>query len=361
VVKQPRPARRRSSDALRAAMTGLLVAGLVLLGIYFGSRRFKDFDTALVSYAAATVFAAFGLGYRYTLWLHRPPTLRYWRRGFEFMLSPRRLPGNLLRLLRLVWDNLLAQKFIRRRSVLRWTAHACMFWGCILAAIVTFPLSFGWIRFETPIDSQQFYEAYVFGVKVAHFPLDGAAALIIFNILVVSALLVLAGVFLTLWRRARDRGELATQDVSGDLLPLVLLFAISSTGLLLSVSARFLHGFHYVFLSQFHAVTVIFTLLYLPFGKFFHIFQRPVQLSLDFYRRAGEESGQVCCLRCGEPFATALHIGDLKTVEAQLQIRFDLPDARHYQDVCPACRRKNLALLQDGLWRDARDASLRGD
>jgi hypothetical protein len=23
----------------------------------------------------------------------------------------------------------------------------------------------------------------------------------------------------------------------------------------------------------------------------------------------------------------------------------------HYQDVCPACRRKNLALTQDALWR----------
>ena len=26
----------------------------------------------------------------------------------------------------------------------------------------------------------------------------------------------------------------------------------------------------------------------------------------------------------------------------------------HYQDVCPACRRKNLALTQDALWRAER-------
>jgi hypothetical protein len=25
--------------------------------------------------------------------------------------------------------------------------------------------------------------------------------------------------------------------------------------------------------------------------------------------------------------------------------------AAHYQDICPACRRKNLALTQDALWR----------
>src|SRR5262245_3684669 len=97
-MKELRTGRAGSSDVVRAALTGLFVAGLVVLGIYFGSRRFKDFDTALVSYAAATVFAAFGLGYRYSLWLCRPPTLCYWRRGFEILLSPRRLPRNLLRL-----------------------------------------------------------------------------------------------------------------------------------------------------------------------------------------------------------------------------------------------------------------------
>jgi hypothetical protein len=25
--------------------------------------------------------------------------------------------------------------------------------------------------------------------------------------------------------------------------------------------------------------------------------------------------------------------------------------AAHYQDICPACRRRNLALTQDALWR----------
>ena len=48
-----------------------------------------------------------------------------------------------------------------------------------------------------------------------------------------------------------------------------------------------MRGLHFVFLSQLHAVTVIFTLLYLPFGKFFHIFQRPAQLGVAFYRETG--------------------------------------------------------------------------
>jgi len=112
-----------------------------------------------------------------------------------------------------------------------------------------------------------------------------------------------------------------------------------------------MRGLYYVFLSQLHAVTVIFTLLYLPFGKFFHIFQRPAQMGIDFYKRAGEESGYTQCERCGLPFATRLQVGDLKAVQAALDIRYEMSDGTHYQDVCPVCRRKNLALTQDAMWR----------
>lgn len=341
-------------DTWRAALWGLFVAAALLAGIYFGSRGLKDFDTALVPYASASVFAAFGIAYRYSMWLRRPPTRLYWRRGWRLFLAPRRLPGNLLRLARVFWDSLLAQKFIERRSPLRWAAHAGIFWGCVLAAMVTFPLSFGWIHFENARGSQELYEAYVFGVRVMGFRLGTFTAELTFNVLVVSAALVIAGVFLALWRRARDRGALAVQQFADDLLPLILLFAISATGLLLTVSARLLRGFHYGVLAQFHAVTVIFTLLYLPFGKFFHIFQRPAQLSLEFYRRAGAESGPALCARCGQPFASKLHVADLKGVEADLGIDYQLTPELHYQDVCPGCRRRNLAIIQDDLLHAAR-------
>jgi hypothetical protein len=121
-----------------------------------------------------------------------------------------------------------------------------------------------------------------------------------------------------------------------------------------------MRGLHFVFLSQLHAVTVIFTLLYLPFGKFFHIFQRPAQLGVAFYRETGAKGEAAHCARCGEPFASRMHIDDLKQVEGELGIRYGTlrPKAEttadtsaHYQDVCPTCRRKNLALTQDALWR----------
>jgi len=339
-------------DVARATGWGLFIASLVLVGIYFGSRRLRDFDAALVPYAGASVFSAFGLGYRYSMWLTKPPTRLYWWRGWRLFFTPSRIVRNISHLAGLFLVNIVAQRFIEKRSPLRWAAHWGIFWGSILAAAVTFPLSFGWIHFETAGTVQKTYQAFVFGVRAFTFDLDGWLAPIVFNVLDISAVLVLAGVVLALWRRGRDRGSLAVQQVGNDLLPLAMLFAVSITGIFLTVSTHAMRGLHYGFLSQLHAVTVIFTLLYLPFGKFFHIFQRPAQLGVAFYREAGVESGPAQCACCGTAFASRMHVEDLKQIERELGIRFAATAAPHghYQDVCPSCRRKNVALVQDRLW-----------
>jgi hypothetical protein len=164
--------------------------------------------------------------------------------------------------------------------------------------------------------------------------------------------MVLAGVALALFRRARDRGAISVQQFAQDMMPLLMLFAISVTGLFLTASTHLLHGLNYGFLSMLHAVTVIFTLLYLPFGKFFHIFQRPAQIGVQFYKDEGTRTAQATCLRCGEPFASLMHIKDLKDVQDSLGIHYQLPGGGHYQDVCPACRRKSLGMAQDSKWRE---------
>ncbi len=330
---------------------GLIAAFAVVAAILFGSRGLRDFDPALVSYAGATVFAAFGLGYRYAMWLRRPPTRVYWFRGWEIFFNPKRLPSNIAHLTRIFWNNFFLQRFIERRSRMRWTAHWFLAWGCILAAAVTFPLSFGWVRFETARDSLNVYRAFMFGIPVGSFHLGTPIAELTFNILDISAVMVLIGVFFAMWRRGRDHGAMTVQQFSTDLLPLILLFAISITGLFLTASTHLMNGLHYGFLSQIHAVTVILTLLYLPFGKFFHIFQRPAQLGIDFYKQAGAEGPQAPCIRCGEAYTSRLHVDDLKAVQRALGIHYQMADGSHYQDVCPRCRRKNLALTQDGLWK----------
>jgi hypothetical protein len=229
-------------------------------------------------------------------------------------------------------------------------------WGCLIAAAITFPLVFGWIHFETLPDDLSWYRAYVFGFPAAEFPIDSWFAFVMFHGLVWSSFLVIAGVMLAMRRRMSDHGAAALQQFGEDILPLILLFAISITGLMLTASYTWLRGYAYDFLAILHAVTVIFTLLWLPFGKFFHIFQRPAQLGVSFYKDIGRQSEQAQCRRCGEEFASRMHVEDLIVVERQLGYRYEVHDGKteHYQWICPRCRRLMLGLAQGALWAQAR-------
>jgi hypothetical protein len=112
-------------------------------------------------------------------------------------------------------------------------------------------------------------------------------------------------------------------------------------------------GYAYDFLAILHAVTVILTLLYLPFGKFFHLFQRPAQLGVAFYKDQGRRSEQAKCARCRGEFAPLMIVRDLAVVEKQLGFSYELdrPEAGHYQQVCPKCRRALFGLAQGALWQ----------
>jgi hypothetical protein len=61
------------------------------------------------------------------------------------------------------------------------------------------------------------------------------------------------------------------------------------------------------------------------------------------------ESGSANCRRCGEGYASQLQIDDLKIVLDQVgfNFRFATPNGElHYQEICPPCRRRLLALNQ---------------
>jgi len=335
-----------------AIFWGVTTAGLLGLAIFIGSRNLRHIDAALVGYTFGCLFAAFGLGYRYSMWLQRPPTRMYWRRGWQSFLRPghrmRNLMGFVVRFVGVFLLNL----FIWRRSRPRGLTHLLLMWGCVLAAAITFPLVFGWVHFETVPGRLTHYRTFAFGFAVFDFPHESLFGYLLFHGLVWSSFLVIAGVVMALRRRLRDHGAAALQSLQEDFLPLVMLFAISVTGLLLTVSYTWLKGYGYEFLAIAHAVTVIFTLLWLPFGKFFHIFQRPAQLAVKFYQDLGEEGEQAACARCRKPFAAKVHIDDLIVVERELGYRYEWPGdpAGHYQHVCPGCRRKMLALAQGQLW-----------
>jgi NNP family nitrate/nitrite transporter-like MFS transporter len=101
---------------------------------------------------------------------------------------------------------------------------------------------------------------------------------------------------------------------------------------------------------------VIAALLFLPFGKFFHIFQRPAQLGVKLYQKVGEEGEGALCARCGERFASRMHVDDLKLGLDQLGFDYRMAGG-HWQDLCPACKRKTLAGAQLRLKRRDEDAA----
>jgi hypothetical protein len=172
-------------------------------------------------------------------------------------------------------------------------------------------------------------------------------AFLVFHGLVWSAVLVIGGVMLAMRRRMRDEGAAALQKFHEDFLPLILLFAVSLTGLLLTASYTWMKGYAYDFLAILHAVTVIFTLLWLPFGKFFHVFQRPAQMGVSFYKDVGTREEAAYCRRCASPFTSRMHVDDLIDVERALGFRYE-DDGRveHYQWICPPCRRALVAIAQ---------------
>jgi MFS family permease len=345
----PEPAR---VHALRiaAGTWGALATLLLAAAIVVGSRNLQNFDAALVGYTFATLFAVFGIAYRYSMWLDRPPTRLYWRRGWQVFFSRRFAGTNLRELGRRALLEFAANRFIFRRRRLRGLAHWLIMWGCLLAAAITFPLVWGWIHFQTVPGDLHAYRAYVFGVPVQDFAVESVFAFFIFHGLVWSSFLVIGGVMLAFRRRMIDHGAVATQQFGQDIVPLLLLFAISVSGLMLTASYTWMKGYAYDFLAILHAVTVIVTLLWLPFGKLFHVFQRPAQLGVSFYKDAGARGEQARCLRCGEPFAPAMMVEDLKVVERQLGFTYELPGGAHYQQVCSRCRRALFGLAQGRLW-----------
>jgi hypothetical protein len=340
----------------RIATAWGFLAASALAGLFvLGSGNLAHFDAALVCYTFATLFAAFGVTCRWVMWLQRPPTALYWRRGWQFLLrGPRPLRG-LGRVLQRVTTDFILNRFIFRRGALRGAAHWLIMWGCVAAVAVTIPLVFGWLDFKTLPDDLGTYRVYVFGVPQFAFAIRSAWGFFLFHVLVWPSLVIIAGVLLAVRRRLRDGGAVALQQFGEDFVPLILLFAISATGLMLTASYTWMKGYAYDFLAILHAVTVVFTLLWLPFGKLFHIFQRPAHLAVGLYKDAGREGEQAHCRRCSAAFASRMQVEDLIAVERQLGYRYEMKGspAEHYQWVCPRCRRALFGLAQAGLWGGA--------
>ena len=326
-----------------ALVAGFCVALLILCGIYCGSGALSRFDTPLAAYAAATVFAGFAIAYRYTMWIQRPPTWHYLKAGWRLFLAPKRLLPNLIKLCGLLWNQIVAQRFIGKRSHRRWAAHMCLAWGCLMAFAITFPLSWGWVQFGVAENGHDYVVEFM-GMRQFAFPPGSLIAFVMFNGLNFSAVFVLTGVGLAMHRRLFDRGAQAVQTLANDLIPLFLLFAVSVTGLMITASYKLMGGQNFAFLSLLHAFTVVILLLWLPFGKLFHVIQRPAQLGVAFYKEEGARGPQATCARSGEAFQSQLHHDDLASVMKELGMDFGA-----HQDLSPQTKRNLIALNQAAM------------
>jgi hypothetical protein len=172
----------------------------------------------------------------------------------------------------------------------------------VLATLITFPLTFGWFAFLSDGGTGPGYTVYFLRFRTVRFDAPSLLGWVVFHGLDVAPVLVLAGCGWFLWRRFRDREAITGQRFGDDFFPLVGLVGISVTGLLLTFSSWLLEGRSYDFLAVVHMTTVVLTLVFIPFAKFFHVVQRPASVGVEVYKRAAlERDGVFTCRRCHQP------------------------------------------------------------
>ena len=359
---QPQRVSRLRNLRVRSLLAGIIAAIVLILLIALGSRGFHWFDAALIGYAVAAVFATAAVTYKYTFWLSRPPTGRYWRRSWQLFLSYTNFRRYSALIPSAIGD-LFAQSFIRKRGVYRWLTHQCIFWGVLLSCMITFPLTFGWLRFTQTTTG--LYRIWFFGFPLFVFATNTIFAFVIIHALDFTAALLFIGLVLAFHRRFHDLALISVQRFRFDIVPLALLLSIVVSGLALTADSSWLGGEYYWFISLVHEAIVVLWLISLPFGKFFHLIERPATVGIELYWRTGEQTTKQKCARCGEEFAPARFIQDLKhtlyevgedyTISdvpvAQTGVEVGEPPVRSnpvedqvtgklwWQDLCPSCKR----------------------
>jgi hypothetical protein len=305
-------------------------AGVLLtLAIYAGSRGLMNFDVALVGYAISTILMVVGLVYRTVVWVRHPPARRTLQRTVASAGGDRRV-GRAPAILRAAGGNLLLQSFIRRRGLGRWLAHQALFWGVVLAVAVTFPLTFGWVRFGAGRGASD-YVPHVLGLAVGSFDARSMVGWLTFHVLDVAAVLVLAGCGYFLFRRMGGKEGGRAGRAGSHTFPLLVLVAICLTGLALTFSTEVLAGRFYRAIALAHMSVVGLGLVMVPFGKLFHPVQRPAGVGVELTRSAVPPSA---CRSCGGPLAVAGPIEDLQASMADLDLGFG-----SVAELCASCKR----------------------
>jgi hypothetical protein len=328
-------------------IVGLIASATLTAMVILGSHFLLHFDTRLFGYAIASVVAIGAIAFRYALWLQRPATRVYWKRGWQLYRQRKELAKNTATAAKSIANNLIEQRFIFKRGFSRWLMHFLIMWGCILSAFITFPLVWGWIHFE--LEGDLGYRAYMLGIPMQLLEGRSPTAWLMFHALDFTAIMVIAGCAIAIHRRLHDKGAIALQTFLLDFVPHLLLISISVTGLMLTASSMFFEGYMYSFITLSHEATVIMTLFFLPFGKLFHIVQRPASIGVELYQKRSAEMPQAKCKRCDVEFASEMWLGDLKDVVEQVGFDYTMENGNKLQDYCPRCKRIMRGLAYAGI------------
>jgi hypothetical protein len=315
--------------AFRPARDALLAAVALAVALFVGSAGFANLDPALVGYLGGTAIAFVASVYRVSAFWRRPASAFYARALGEALRRPRSLRATIGHARR----DLATQRFLRKRSVVRWLAHLALSLGTLASFAITVPLVFGWMHFVADGDR---YRVIFFTVPTLSFAVGGPIGWAFFHALSIAGVAVLLGALFFLVVRIRDR-RLPGATSSFAIAPLLLLLFVAATGLALPASRG--HPEVFAVAAWLHQAAVVVLLVAIPFSKLGHVLIRPLQLGARAVRAT--EAPRARC-GCGAPLAP---VAQTEAVTRLLEAR----GLRLAADRCPACRRRQLAATQARL------------
>ena len=315
-------------------------------------------NLAALSYKVACILCAVGFLYSIWAWFRKPPTRTLWGRSAQaWSIIP--IHRGLMTLARSMVSRLVLQSYIIRRGRLRWLTHFAIAWGVVIAGGGSL-LSLTWHAMGCSSVDQQTYTARILDAPLFDFQAHSFMAFLVFNAIKLGSLLLLGGLVLALLQRFTVRQNETAERPREHLVALYLLLAVTVTGLLIPVSYEFLEGFAYDQLAYLHEIVVIVGLLWLPFGKLFHLAVSPATVALDLTERAGlvEPSRCSCCNRT---LSSVWSPDDLRgtLASAGLAVREGVSVPAELS-LCPLCRqRRQAALLRLGTGRSSCPVDIR--
>lgn len=331
----------------KASMYSFIVVMILILLMWIGTGQFSHIDIMLFGYLIASFVFAIGITVRMVSWSLRPATRQMLKRSFSNIKNKERKKRTAGAVFKTAVDNIILQKFIFKRGIYRGVAHWLLAWGCIGSFAITFGLTFGWMHFSL-VDPET-YQMVVMGIPTITMHADGLFAELVYNGLNITAMMVFIGVLMALIRRKTNQDVQVTQRPEFDLLPLYILMAVTVTGLVLTLSYKFMNGWMHNYLALIHQVTVVLFLVYFPFGKLFHLPIRPMAagVPMNYQEEAGVDTRG--CAQCGTPYSSDDQIEDVKGILGAQSFDLQLADGTYLSDYCPACRRRMRVMKQLNL------------